>query len=142
MPLLVRGGGDSPSGLSWEKAGRSLLRSVAAAVFAVYIVWNIFWLTQGRLGPALFKTLTQLPCATTGMTRSLRCLLAGQWLDSAAYNLFTVPTCLLFAISLGWVGVQLLRRRRPALPALVGWGWLAVFSAAWIFKLAGPVAYW
>ncbi len=142
MPLRVRGGGDPPSGLSWGRLRRSALRTVALALLIVYIGWNVFWLGQGTLAPSLFQTLTDLPCATTGMTRSLRCLLAGQWLDSAAYNLFTIPIFLLFALSLGWAGVQLLTRRRPALPALVGWAWLAVLSAAWSFKLAGPVAYW
>ncbi len=141
MPLLVRGRGNPPSGLSWGKVQRSALRSAALACFIVYLGWNLFWLAQGSLAPSIFLGITGLPCPTTGMTRSLLSLLAGDWLSSAAYNLFAVPICLLFALSLGWVARQALRRRPLLLPAPVGWAWLAVLAAAWVFKLAGPPAY-
>jgi len=118
------------------------LRTLAAALFVVYLLWNGFWLVQGQLAPSLFLALTGLPAPSTGMTRSLRSLLHGDLPQSLAWNALTVPALLLFVLSVAWPLLQLSRRQRPGLPPWVCRSWILLFSAAWLIKLLGNRQYW
>jgi hypothetical protein len=112
---------------------------VALALLTVYGLWNVFWLGQGRLPPALFLALTGLPAPTTGGARSVLQLCRGNWRESLRFNPLAIPLCLLFLVSLVWVSAQFLRRQRPRLPPWLGWTWAAVLGAAWVIQLAvGP----
>ena len=121
---------------------RFLLRTTALAGLVVYVGWNAYWLAQARMPPSLCKALTGFPAPTTGGTRSLRELLAGNWLESLRCNAMTVPLCLLLLLSGGWLAVQGLSRRRLALPNWIAWTWLVVLATAWLLKLAGDPRYW
>jgi len=67
------------------------LRSVAAALAVIYIVWNVGWLSLGKVPPALFLALTGLPAPTTGGLHSIRALISGDWRLSLAWNPLAVP---------------------------------------------------
>ena len=71
----------------------SLLRAAAVASLSVYVGWNLFWLAQGEVPPALFLGLTGWPAPTTGGTRSLRELGLGHWGASLRWNAMTLPLC-------------------------------------------------
>jgi hypothetical protein len=114
----------------------SVLRVLALALLVVYCLWNAFWLAQGRLAPSLFLALTGLPAPTTGATRATLQLCQGHWRESLRYNPLAVPLGLLFALCLGWLVAQALRRRRLRLPGWVAWAWAVVLGLAWVVQLA------
>jgi hypothetical protein len=118
------------------------LRTTAAAAAVVYVLWNLFWLSYARVPPSLFLGLTGLPGPTTGGTRSLLCLLHGDWQTSLAYNAMTVPILGLFAFSVGLLVIQAIRRERLRLPSWTPWAWLGVLGVAWAIKLTGSPVYW
>jgi hypothetical protein len=118
------------------------LRAVGIALGAVYIAWNAFWLCQGIVPQSLFKALTGWPSPTTGGTRSIKQLLAGNWVESLRYNLMAVPICLLLFASVACLGWQGLRGWRLSLPRWIVWAWAIVLSMAWVFKLCSDPQYW
>ena len=119
-----------------------ILRGTAIGTFAVYLAWNVFWLFQGRLPSSLCQALTGWPSPTTGFTRSLLHLLAGQWSESLRYNVMTVPLVLLLAASGLQLGGQFLRRQHLSLSARLVWSWATVLVIAWAVKLCGDPGYW
>lgn len=121
---------------------RFLLRTTAAAGLVVYVGWHVYWLAHARIPPSLCKALTGWPAPTTGGTRSLRQLFAGNWLESLRCNPMTVPLCGLLLFSGGWLAIQGLCRRRLVLPKWLAWSWLIVLATAWVLKLAGDPHYW
>jgi len=125
-----------------QRAVHFVLRTVAAAMLVVYGLWNLVWLAHFRVPPSLFLGLTGLPGPTTGGTRSLLCLLRGDWQDSLAYNAMTVPILGLFFFCVTCLALQLVRRQRLHLPNWVLWAWLGVLGMAWMVKLMGSPAYW
>jgi hypothetical protein len=125
-----------------QHAVHFVLRTVAAAMLVVYGLWNLFWLVHARVPPSLFLGLTGLPGPTTGGTRSLFCLLRGDWRGSLAYNAMTVPILGLLVFCMACLAFQLIRRQRPRLPHWTPWVWLGVLGVAWVIKLTGSPAYW
>jgi hypothetical protein len=119
-----------------------LLRGTAIGGFVGYLTWNSVWLLQGIVPPSLFQAVTDWPSPTTGGTRSLQHLLAGNWSESLQYNAMTVPLALLMIASGFLLGGQLLRRQSLRLPSGLAWSWAAVLIVAWIAKLCGDPAYW
>jgi hypothetical protein len=101
----------------------------------VYGVWQVVWLGQGRLPPALFLAITGLPAPTTGGTRSVLCLLRGDWRGSLHYNAMAIPITLLALGSAAWAVGQAFRRRRVRLPRGAGIAWVIVLGLAWSIKL-------
>ena len=71
---------------------RLFLRVLAGTLFVVYCFWQIFWLVQGKLAPALFRAATGIPAPTTGGTRSLIQLCQGDWRASLSWNPMAVGT--------------------------------------------------
>lgn len=118
------------------------LRCVALAFFLVYVIWNGWWLAQRQFAPSLLVALTGLPAPSTGMTRSVRALLAGEWGQGLLWNPFTLPLLGLFVLSLAWLALQACRRQRLALPRGLAWGWWATLLAAWATKLLLGPQYW
>jgi hypothetical protein len=119
-----------------------VLRTTAAAMLVVYVLWNLFWLAHARIPPSLFLGLTGLPGPTTGGTRSFFCLLHGDWRGSLAYNPMTVPILGLFIFSVTRLTIQVIGRRRLRLPDWVLWALLSLLGVAWLIKLTGSPAYW
>ena len=107
-----------------------------------YIAWDLYFLVQGKVPRSIFKTLTGLPCPTSGGWRSFRALLRGDWASSLLYNPFTVVFCLLLLGSLVCI-VRCLARKKPVLlPPWLACGWFLSLALAWCAKfLLGP-AYW
>ena len=119
-----------------------ILRGMAIGGFAVYLAWNVVWLFQGIVPPSLFQALTDQPSPTTGGTRSLQHLLAGDWSESLRYNAMTVPLILLLIASGFQLSRQLLRRQSLCLPVWLAWSWAALLMIAWTVKLCGDSGYW
>jgi uncharacterized protein DUF2752 len=118
------------------------LRTLGVAFAVVYLGWNVFWLVQARIPPSLFIALTGYPCPTTGGTRAMKCLAAGDWQESLRYNPFAVPMTVLFVLTFGWLVAQLALRKRLSLPSWIVISWAVILPIAWIVKLTGDPAYW
>lgn len=115
------------------------IRRSAQAAFGAYLVWSIYWLVKGRIPPSVFKSVTGLPCPTTGCMRSLFVLGRGDWRQSFCWNPLTSIYLLLLAVSLGCLLNQLLRRERFALPRVVEWSWFTALATGWALKfIIGP----
>ena len=125
-------------GVVWRK----LLGIVAGMLLVIYLCWNLYWLSQGRLAPSLFLAITGLPCATTGCTRSLLAWSRGDWLEALRYNPFSLAFVALFAASGAQVAWQLRRQLPRSLHPVIAWGWGICLTAGWIYKLASNPAYW
>ena len=118
------------------------LRCLAAGLFVVYLGWNVYWLTQGSVPPSLFKSLTGLPCPTTGGTRSIYALCNGQLRLSLNYNPMTLPIVALFLASAIWPAILWVRGKRPAISRWMVYCWLVVLASAWLAKMLGSPQYW
>ncbi len=119
----------------WEPLRHAVLRVLAAALLVVYLGWQVFWLAQGQIPPALFLALTGLPAPTTGGTRAVLHFSHGEWRESLACNPMALPITLLAVASLAAVVATRLRRGRWRLPRGFGAAWLAVLVIAWVLKL-------
>ena len=125
-----------------HRRSAQFLRATAIALFSVYCLWNAFWLLQRQVPPALFLGLTGLPAATTGCTRSLKALSAGDWGKSLRWNAMAVPLSLLFLLSLGRLAWAWIARRPVRLPIGFLYAWVGLLAIAWVLKLVGDPAYW
>jgi hypothetical protein len=112
------------------------------AGFAVYCTWWGVHLATGRLAPSIWSSLTGLPCPTTGFTRSLLALMAGDFRESLLLNPLTTVFLLLLALSLACLAWKWKERRRLVLSPPLAALWAVTLVAAWAFKfLLGP-KYW
>ena len=125
-----------------EDCVRRSLRGLAIGLSIVYGLWNIVWLAQGEIPPAIFKSLTGLPAPTTGGTRALRALLAGQGHESLRWNALAVPLGALYLVTVGWLFAAWVSRRTLRIPAWFLPLWIGLLLAAWALKLAGDPARW
>ena len=116
-------------------AWRRFLRCFAAALFGVYLVWNIFWISQLQAAPSIFESITGLPCATTGGTRSFVAAVNGDWHTSLFQNPMTVPILALLIGSFGFIAAKALRGQRIVLPQWMLCAFLVVLSVAWCYKI-------
>lgn len=114
---------------------RAGLRPLAIALLVVYLVWNLFWLGQGRIPPSLFLAITGLPAPTTGGVRSLAALGRGDWRASLEWNALALPMAGLFVFCLGSLAWCAARRSRLRLPPWTLAAWIGVLSGAWLVKL-------
>ena len=115
---------------------RAVATAVGLGLLAIYLVWNVYWLAQGRIPASLLTGLTGLPAPTTGGTRSMLALARGDLLGSLYYNPFALPIIGLTTVTLA----QVIRRGRAA--GWVGRGWIVLLAIAWITKLLRPTATW
>ena len=115
---------------------------LATSGFGAYVGWWCFWLFHGRLPPAPLKALTGLPAATTGCTRSLLSLMRGDVRAAILWNPFSILIVAMFLISIGWLAVRLMMRRKLLLPSWCLYAWMILLSLAWAAKLLGDPRYW
>ena len=118
------------------------LRGIGIAAFLGYLGWNAYWLAHWRLPPSIWTRATGLPCPTSGMTRGMRALLAGNLVEFVLYNALAVPILLLLAYSGFFLLRALFRKQRLALPPRVAALWLIVLVAAWFSKFIIGPQYW
>jgi hypothetical protein len=118
------------------RSRRAVATGVGLGLLAIYGVWNVAWLCQGRIPPSLLTGLTGLPAPTTGGTRSMVTLANGDVLGSLYYNPLALPIVGLLALTLFQVG------RRGRVAPWVGRGWIVVLMVAWVVKLLSPPATW
>lgn len=121
---------------------RRWVQSFSLGAFAFYLLWNGWWIAKWKIPPSIFKSLTGLPCPTTGGTRSMLALCRGDWLQSLLWNPLTLVYLLLLAYSLGSLCRQLLHRERLALRPSVAWMWCASLAVGWVAKFAIGPRYW
>ena len=108
-----------------------LLGILGALSLTGYLFWNAYWLVQGRVPPALFLSFTGLPAPTTGGTRALTALIAGDFNGMLRHNALVLPLTLLFVTSLihPWLS------RPPRLTSRLARAWVVLLAAAWVLKL-------
>jgi hypothetical protein len=117
-------------------------RAVGWTALVVYLVWNGYWLIQGRLAPALFLSITGWPAPTTGLTRALLALRAGDWRASLAFNPLAVPIMALLAATLGRLAWLALRRRPVCLSRRWLFAWLGLLAVAGVAKFGTDPTTW
>lgn len=120
----------------------TLLKPLALAAFAGYCYWQICWLIRGKLAPSIFSYYTGFPNPGSGVSRSVKALLAGEYLDFVLYNPFTIPIFAMFIFSFYRLGNGWLKNRTLTLPASLGWLWLGLLLCAWIAKFMIGKEYW
>jgi len=113
-----------------------------AAVLATYVLWNVYWVSHGRLPPSMLVAISGLPAPTTGGWRAIEALVRGDWLESLRYNALALPLAGLFAVTLFQLLYQAIGRRGLALGSYTVWAWSAVLALAWVVKLCGDPRYW
>lgn len=127
-------------------SGRStfhrVLRHVALGAALLYLVWNIVFLSRGRIPPSILTGPTGIPSPTTGGTRAIRFLSQGDIEQSLQAHPLAVPIVLLYVGSLLALIVNFYRQRRIYLAK--GWliAWLILLGISWIAKLLGPTEFW
>ncbi len=126
----------SPRVSALSRVCKAALRCFGFALAMTYLIWNAWWLVHQQAPPALIKAFTGLPAPTTGLTRSLQALFAGDLTLSLAYNPMTLP---IFAL-LGVTVFRVVTRRRVG-PGYA-WAWAGLLAAAWLIKLASPAWTW
>ena len=119
-----------------------VLKTVALCVFAGYLVWNAFWLWQGRVPDSIWRYVTGLPCATTGCTRSLMALWEGRYGEAFLFNPMLLVYVFLIVASAWSLGQQVLSGRRCVLPKVLAAGWLVALALGWVLKFVLGSAYW
>lgn len=124
------------------KLTSTTLRCLAAALFAVYLGWNLYWLSQHAVPPSLFTAMTGLPCPTTGGTRALGCLLEGDLRESWRFNAMAVPLVAMFLATIIVAVLRFHSRRAFLLPSWFMPAWLGLLLVAWVMKLASSPSYW
>lgn len=114
---------------------QSLLKFTGFLMLGVYIAWNAFWISSGRIPPSIFYSLTGVPCPTTGGTRALLSLIDGEIYQSLLHNPMTVPIIALLLAMLIRVIFLLYARRKVELSN--GWlvAWFVILGIAWTAKL-------
>lgn len=116
------------------------LRVAGITAAGVYLLWNLGWLSAGRVPPALFYALTGWPAPTTGALRAMAALAAGDWALSLRMNPLAVPMTALLAGTLGLLAWRWRRDGKPTLPRAVAGVWLAMLLLGWLGHLG--VAAW
>jgi hypothetical protein len=117
-------------------------RVLAALCFTGYVIWNIYWVAQGRIPPSIFLKTTGWPCPTTGGSRAIVQFSQGNWNESLRYNAMALPIILLSIVTVGWLVRQAILRGRLSVPISLFWVWIAVLGVAWVLKLTGNPMYW
>ncbi|MEX0745090.1 MAG: DUF2752 domain-containing protein [Phycisphaeraceae bacterium] len=110
---------------------RCALRLSAGGAAAMYVVWNVAWLTSGQLPPALFYAITGWPAPTTGSTRALLALFELDWRRSLTLNPLALPLAGLLVVTVAWPAARWCCGRRASLPGMWPWLWLAAFVLGW-----------
>jgi hypothetical protein len=109
---------------------------------AVYLVWNLAWLAQGRIPPSLLNGLFGWPSPTTGLTRATLAALDGRWTESFHWHPLAVLIWPAWFATLAAAARPLVQRRPPRLPLSVLQGWLILLTLAWAIKWMQGPSWW
>ena len=120
----------------------AIMRIAAVSLFGLYLFWNVLWWIHGQLAPSMLLAFTGLPAPTTGVTRSLQHLWAGDVWTSLHYNPMSVPILLLIATTIAIIARRGLHKQRLVLPPAVALAWACVLGIGWIAKFILGPAYW
>jgi len=119
-----------------------LMKLLALVAFLGYLAWNLASLGQGRIPDSIWRAATGWPCATSGCTRSLKCLWQGDYRNALLFNPMTLAYLGLL-LATAWVLYRRFRaRQRLVLPSPLAYTWFASLAAGWLLKLAIGRAYW
>ncbi len=114
-----------------------------AILLSGYGVWNLFFLFQGKIPPSIFKSITGLPCPTTGGVRSVLAYKNGLFLEGFLYNPFSLIYIFLLLYSIIWIIYCLYRKKRVLLPNWLCNTWLITLGLGWVIKfIIGPQYWW
>jgi hypothetical protein len=132
---------DRPLMPAWKSAVRfpGILGSVA---FALYLAWNIRWLTAGMIPPSILLGVFGIPAPTTGMIRSTMAFLHGDWNSAFLWNPFTLPFYFVLAWTALEISLRFLRKQRLVISKPLTITWPAMLLAAWIAKFAIGPQWW
>jgi len=119
-----------------------LIRAFGLAMVVVYLAWNVWWLSQYRLPPALSLGLLGIPAPTTGMTRSTIALWRGDFATSLVYNPATLILWLLIVVTPVVLTYRAFRIHAVSMPTWLVWSWGITLSMAWGIKLTSPTWTW
>lgn len=124
---------------SWGERRIAPLRTLAVAGSVVYLSWQAGWLLHtGRPAPTLLVAV-DLPAPTTGISRSLLALGAGDLERSWFFHPLSVPLLLVFLYAIGRTLWQLARRERLDLGRFGTWALFSLLGVSWIVKFwTGP----
>lgn len=125
-----------------ESLSKRIIRSVALGAFILYLVWNVAWIAQGKIPPAILKAMAGIPSPTTGGVRSFLALCHGQFVQSFLYNPLMLVYLFLFSYSIAVLVYQLISRRRLALSPWIAWAWCLSLLLGWAAKFALGRQYW
>lgn len=102
--------------------------------FLLMIFYPLFTSSSTIELECLFKKMTGYPCPTCGMTRSFKQLIAGHFLESIRYNLFTFPIYIFYGYLAFRAVVALLKRQAFTISSWMAWLFFATLVAAWMWK--------
>ena len=118
------------------------LRTLAVAGFLVYLSWQAGWFFHtGGPAPTLLVAV-DLPAPTTGISRSLLALGAGDWQRSWFFHPLAVPLLLVFLYAIARTLWQLARRERPSLGSFGSWALFGLLAVSWVVKFWTGPATW
>ena len=114
---------------------KRLLQITAGGLFMYYCVFNVYWLSYFNVPPSILYFHFDIPCPTTGCTRSFLALVDGNIGMSLHYNPFTILYFILIGITLS-VLLKIIYRKDPLLlPRWVSSSWLLLLMTSWAYKL-------
>jgi len=125
-----------------ESLSKRIIRPVALGAFIFYLVWNIAWIVQGKIPPAILKAMAGIPSPTTGGVRSFIALCHGQFVQSFLYNPLMLVYLFLFCYSISVLLYQWINRKRLALSPLMAWAWCLSLLLGWVAKFVLGRQYW
>ena len=86
--------------------------------------------------------LTGIPSPTTGGTRSIRALLAGEWRESLRLQPLAVPIVGWYFLTLALLIGNVFRHKKLRIPAWVFIGWAVLLGVSMVVKLCSPTDTW
>lgn len=138
----IQGGNSQVFVVRPEAWMKRIIRLVAKGGFVFYVVWNVTWISKGRVPPSIMRALLGIPCPTTGATRSFLALCRGEYLQSFFLNPMMIVYVLLFVYSLAVLLRQAIHRQPLVLNSICAWAWGSSLILGWIAKFAMGREYW
>ena len=117
-------------------------KQIIFLLFIGYCGWNLYFLLQGEIPSSIFKTMTGLPCPTTGGTRAVKAFFSGELGEAFLYNPLTLIYILLAVLSFGYLFYYRIQQKILSLPWWLCRGWLLALGVGWVVKFLLPTKYW
>ena len=110
--------------------------------FLGYVIWNVRWIAQSTIPPSILIGVCGVPAPTTGMTRSVRAFVEGNWSHGFLWNPMTIPFCALLLWTLVEIACKLSSRDRLVISKLCAKCWFGGLLVAWIAKFSLGAQWW